>query len=347
MSQLIFFEKDQLNELSKWVDDQSNSQLVVIVDENTKRDCLPLLPESIKNKIDLVSEIPSGESFKTLDTVTKLWTQWTSNQLDRRALVINLGGGVLSDLGGFAASCYKRGIDFINVPTTLLNIVDASLGGKTGIDFQQYKNQIGIFQEAKGVFIYPKFLKTLSKREFRSGFAEIIKYGLVLDKELYAKCKWFDNFSEDDLLAIINQSVMLKRSVVKEDFKECGLRKVLNFGHTIGHAVESYFLKTETILLHGEAIAMGMICEAWLSVQYCDLPLDDAKEIKQMILSIFPKTNIPIDAFKHLITLMYQDKKNNKGIIECSLMGKEIGSFVLGTQVCQKLIEDALRFYAE
>ena len=347
MNQLLQFEKDHLNGLSDWINEQSNTQLVVLVDENTKRYCLPLLPKSIKEKIDILSEIPSGESFKTIETVTKLWHQWTSKQLDRKVLIVNLGGGVLSDLGGFAASCYKRGIDFANIPTTLLNMVDASVGGKTGIDFQEYKNQIGVFQEAKAVFIYPKFLETLPKREFRSGFAEIIKYGLTLDKELYAKCKAFPDFSENDLLAIIKQSVSLKQSVVKKDFKESGLRKVLNFGHTIGHAVESYFLKTENALLHGEAIAIGMICEAWLSVHYCELPLDKAKEIKQMILSIFPKVDIQENAFDRLIVLMAQDKKNKKAAIECSLMGKEIGSFVLGTTVSSKLIRDSFRFYSE
>ena len=347
MSQLLKFEKDHLNELDEWINAQSNTQVVVLVDENTKRDCLPLLPKSMGEKIDLISEIPSGEEFKTIETAVKLWAEWTSNQLDRNALVANLGGGVLSDLGGFAASCYKRGIDFVNVPTTLLNMVDASVGGKTGIDFQEYKNQIGVFQEAKGVFIYPKFLKTLPKREFRSGFAEIIKYGLTLDKELYAQCKAFPEFYKDDLLAIIKKSVTLKQFVVKKDFKENGLRKVLNFGHTIGHAVESHFLKTENTLLHGEAIAVGMICEAWLSVQYCDLPLDRAKEIKQMILSIFPKVDISEESFDHLIALMAQDKKNKKGIIECSLMGKEIGSFVLGTSVSSKLIRNSFQFYAQ
>ena len=236
------------NSLSKF-DISTYSKVAILVDENTKRDCLFKLPQ-IENA--LIIEIKSGEEYKNISTCNFIWEQLTINNFDRNALLINLGGGVIGDIGGFCAATYKRGLKFIHIPTTLLSMVDASVGGKVGIDFKGFKNQIGIFNNPNAVLIYPKFLETLDENELKSGFAEVVKHALILDDSLWLKLK-NTPFTDLDWEYIIYTSVQIKNKIVLADPFEKGERKKLNFGHTFGHAIESYYLEKGTPISHGEA----------------------------------------------------------------------------------------------
>ncbi|MBP6812124.1 MAG: 3-dehydroquinate synthase, partial [Saprospiraceae bacterium] len=256
-----------------WLENQPYSQVFVLCDENTRRHCLPyfLKETGLSEKITL-TEIPSGESKKTLATCEKIWQTMLTAKLDRKSLVVNLGGGVIGDMGGFCAATWKRGVDFIQVPTTLLSMTDAAIGGKTGIDFQGIKNTIGVFQQPVAVFVDPVFLQTLPERELRSGYAEVIKHALIGDSELARQLSDPDSFgiklsesSDQNWLDILQKSIAVKVRVVQEDPLEKGLRMLLNFGHSIGHALESWFLKTEEPLTHGEAVYIGMVCESFFA----------------------------------------------------------------------------------
>jgi 3-dehydroquinate synthase len=316
----------------------------ILVDENTRLHCLPLVHKAIKPS-DII-EIKSGEELKTLDTCIQIWKELTDNQFERKSLLVNLGGGVIGDMGGFCAATYKRGIDFINIPTTLLSQVDASVGGKLGIDFLGFKNHIGVFEDPKKVFIDTKFLNTLPERELRSGFAEVIKHCLIVDATYWEKVSAID-FKDQNWSDIVKHSVDVKKKVVEEDPFEKGLRKILNFGHTIGHAIESYFLqKDEKKLLHGEAIAAGMICETYLSATYCNLPESSVKSIEDYIQKTFGRILISEDDIEEIILLCLQDKKNEKGVINFSLL-KEIGNPVFNVGVEQNEIRKVLQLYAQ
>ncbi|MDT4826539.1 3-dehydroquinate synthase [compost metagenome] len=259
--------------------------------------------------------------------------------------MINLGGGVVTDMGGFVAATYKRGIDFINIPTTLLSQVDASVGGKTGIDIDHVKNMVGTFSQPKAVFIEHRFLETLPQRELLSGFAEMIKHGLIADTAYYQQLKE----SEYTALpaALVYRSVQIKNEVVTTDPFEKGLRKILNFGHTIGHAIESYALANDKQpLTHGEAIAIGMICEAFLSVKYSGLSEDELKDISSYIMGLYPKYAIAEKSKTQLLALMQSDKKNENGIILFSLL-KSLGKCGFNDQVPAHAILESLTYYQQ
>jgi len=266
------------NSLSKF-DISTYSKVAILVDENTKRDCLHKLPK-IENAI--IIEIKSGEEYKNISTCNFIWEQLTINNFDRNSLLINLGGGVIGDMGGFCAATYKRGLDFIHIPTTLLAMVDASVGGKLGIDFKGFKNQIGLFNNPKAVLISPEFLETLAESELKSGFSEVVKHALISDNSLWVKLK-NTPFTDFDWGDIIDTNVQIKNKIVLADPFEKGERKKLNFGHTFGHAIESYYLEKGTPISHGEAVFMGMILETEIS----DLPETEKNEIKNYILSNF------------------------------------------------------------
>jgi 3-dehydroquinate synthase len=318
-------------------------KVAVLVDENTRFHCLPLVHKAIK-PTDII-EIESGEEKKTLDTCVQIWKELTDTRDERKSLLVNLGGGVIGDMGGFCAATYKRGIDFINIPTTLLSQVDASVGGKLGIDFLGFKNHIGTFELPRKVFIDTKFLKTLPERELRSGFAEVIKHCLIADKDYWEIVSVVD-FKDQNWPDIVNHSVKIKKKVVEEDPFEKGRRKILNFGHTIGHAIESYFLqKDEERLLHGEAIAAGMICEAYLSEKYCGLPESSVRSIESYIVKTFGRIRISIGDIDEITKLCLQDKKNEKGIINFSLL-EEIGNSVFNVGIEQNEIRKVLQLYA-
>jgi len=297
------------NCLSK-IDISTYSQVAILVDENSKRDCLDKLPK-IENP--LIIEIKSGEKHKNISTCNLIWKELTINNFDRNALVINLGGGVIGDMGGFCAATYKRGLDFIHIPTTLLAMVDASVGGKLGIDFKGFKNQIGLFANPKTILIYPEFLETLSENELKSGFAEVVKHALISDNSLWVKLK-NTLFTDLDWEDIIDTSVQIKNNIVLADPFEKGERKKLNFGHTFGHAIESYYLEKGTPISHGEAVFMGMILETEIS----DLSETEKNEIKNYIISDFALPYTPKKSNLH--KFLINDKKNQNGKINFTLL---------------------------
>ena len=297
------------NSLSK-LDISTYSKVAILVDENTKRDCLFKLPQ-IENA--LIIEIKSGEEHKNISTCNYIWEQLTINNFDRNALLINLGGGVIGDMGGFCATSYKRGLEFIQIPTTLLAMVDASVGGKLGIDFKEFKNQIGLFNNPKAVLISPEFLETLEESELKSGFAEVVKHALISGNSLWVKLK-NTPYTDLDWKDIIETSIRIKNKIVLADPFEKGERKKLNFGHTLGHAIESYYLEKGTPISHGEAVFMGMILETEIS----DLSVTDKNEIKNYILSNFSLPNTPKKS--HLHKFLINDKKNQNGKINFTLL---------------------------
>ncbi len=307
----IWIGQDSLSKLNV----SKYSKIGILVDENTKEFCLPLLSE-IKESI--IIEIKSGEENKNIDSCNLIWEALSKNSFDRNSLLINLGGGVIGDMGGFCSSTYKRGIDFIQIPTSLLAMVDASVGGKLGIDFNGLKNHVGLFSNPKAVLINPEFLQTLPEDQLKSGFAEVLKHALISDKNLWKEIISVP-FNEMKWEGIIETSINIKNKIVISDPFEKGERKKLNFGHTFGHAVESYYLEKGTPILHGEAIFMGIILESELS----SLSVLEKNDIKNYILSNFSLPYTPSKS--NLLSFMRNDKKNFDKKINFSLL-KEIGN---------------------
>jgi 3-dehydroquinate synthase len=320
------------------------SKIAVLTDENTHRLCLPLLQQQFDTSTWQILKIPAGEQHKNLSTCSEIWKAMLAGNLNRNALLINLGGGVIGDMGGFCAGTYKRGIDFIQMPTTLLSQVDASIGGKLGIDFEYVKNCVGLFQNPQAVFIFPEFLETLDQREVRSGFAEMIKHSLIADARQWEKLSSLIALDVSQLTSMLPASLQIKKKIVEEDPFEKGIRKALNFGHTIGHAIESWLLPSKTPLLHGEAIAIGMICENYLSHQMLDLPQADMEKITQFILTIYGKTAIPTSSYDQLIQLMRKDKKNEAMEINCTLL-HQIGEAAINQDIPEAAIRKSLDYY--
>lgn len=320
------------------------SKIFVFADSNTSEVCLPLFREMLDdfNGFDLIETDP-GEENKNIDFCIGIWKTLLDFGADRKCLMINLGGGVITDMGGFVASTYKRGIDFINIPTTLLSQVDASVGGKTGIDVDNVKNMVGTFTLPQSVFIETAFLKTLPARELLSGFAEMIKHGLIADRNYYQELKNSDYLQIEP--QAIYRSVEIKNEVVTEDPHEKGLRKILNFGHTIGHAVETYALINDAKpLTHGEAIAIGMICEAFLSATNNTLSQDELKDITTYINSLYPPYHLKKESFTQLMELMQSDKKNENGQIMFSLLSG-IGKCEYNCRVSEKDILESFAYF--
>ncbi len=287
--------------------------------------------------------IPAGENNKKLESVGKIWQFLSDNGGDRKSLLINIGGGMLTDLAGFAATTFKRGIDFLNVPTTLLSQVDASVGGKTGINFNGLKNEIGTFKEPVAVIINTDFLKTIDRENFISGFAEMIKHGLIYSPKHLAELQDFDieNIDYDLLQEIIQHSVNVKEYFVSNDPTEKNIRKALNFGHTAGHAFESLAMSQNRPILHGYAVAYGMILELYLSVKKCNFPEQDFTELTHWLLKIYGKFEIKDNDFDVLYELMTHDKKNEAGRINFTLISK-IGQIEINQNCAEDLIYEAL-----
>jgi 3-dehydroquinate synthase len=315
------------------------TKIGVLVDDNTIVVCYPLL-KALLPAHELI-QVPSGEAHKTLATCESIWQRLTDKGFDRHSLLIVLGGGVLGDMGGFCAATFKRGIDFVLMPTTLLSQVDASVGGKLGVDFGSYKNHIGVFQLPVTTLIATDFLKTLPTRELRSGFAEIIKHCLIADKKMWGAIQ-NRPLDEHDWVKLVRHSVKIKSVVVKKDPREAGLRKILNFGHTIGHALEGHFLKTGNRLLHGEAIAAGMVIESHIAFKKGFLKVADLQDLTKYIMAVFGKINIPENA--QWLPLMKQDKKN-KGNTILMAMPKPIGKAIWDVAVSEKEIREATDYY--
>ena len=342
---LIVFGNKGLELLKSLILKNNYSKLFVLVDENTRKNCLSFFLKQLENSFKInVLEIKSGEVNKNIETCEYLWNELSNQGADRKSALINLGGGVICDLGGFVASTFKRGISFYNVPTTLLSMVDASVGGKTGIDFGLLKNQIGIFNEPKMVLIFSKWLKTLDKRQILSGFAEMLKHGLILDKIYWDKLSSLKTVDINNIDKMIYNSVVLKNSIVLKDLKERNIRKVLNFGHTLGHAVESSYLGSKRELLHGEAIAIGMILESFLSYKILRLSYRDLINITKTIIYFFKKIKIDNSKIIEIINLLKHDKKTVEGKINFVLLNG-ISNTKIDVLVDKNLINDAFKFY--
>jgi 3-dehydroquinate synthase len=318
------------------------SKIIVLTDTNTKRLCYPIIKDSLLKHT--VITVKHGEENKNLQTCEIIWSAMTEAQLDRYALMINLGGGVIGDMGGFCAATYKRGIDFIQIPTTLLSQVDASVGGKLGIDFQGFKNHLGVFTLPNAVLIDPIFLKTLSEREKRSGFAEILKHCLIQDVNKWNEIRGKD-LADQNLPDLIAHSVEIKKKVVEKDPTEKGLRKILNFGHTLGHAIETFFLpQGKKRLFHGEAIATGMVCESYIAYKRGLIDERTLEQIEEFIFSIYGKVDIAEADFDAIIELTLQDKKNKGKEVRFSLINAA-GSCLYDIVVTKNEMKKALEYY--
>lgn len=331
---------DSSSYLNRYLSENNYSKICIIVDENTHSNCLKKIEGDINFDYDIF-KIDSGEEEKNLVTCSKVWNFLTENLYDRKSLIINLGGGVICDMGGFVASTFKRGVDFVNIPTTLLAQVDASVGGKLGIDFNSYKNQIGIFKIPNLIIVDTKFLSSLSERELRSGYAEVIKHCLINDatkfKEI-TKINWKDNNWEE----IVRHSILIKSEVVENDLTEEGLRKILNFGHTIGHAIETTYLEKKNKFFHGEAIAIGMICESYISFHKKMLSENELNTISGYILSVF-KSN-KIEYHEEILKNAKHDKKNFNKKIMISLL-EEVGKCNFDFEVSEDEIKKSIEYY--
>ncbi len=321
----------------------SYSQVFVLVDENTEKYCVHLLDKYLFDT--KVIKISSGEQHKNIETTQFIWNEFQRLNADRHSVLINLGGGVIGDIGGFCASTFKRGFDFINVPTTLLAMIDSSIGGKLGIDFNGYKNAIGLIKNPKAVYINPDFLNTLPKDEIVNGYAEILKHALIANEDFWEKLLATNIDDRQKISSIIIENIKIKTKIVAKDPYEESTRKALNFGHTIGHAIESYSLKHDSKpLKHGECVAIGMICEAFLSREMIDLSNKELKSISDQVLKYFPKYSLRSVLSPDLIKLMYHDKKNMGEGINFTLL-KRIGKASINHICSEHQIARALNYY--
>lgn len=345
----IYINKGISRDLNRFFKAAKNrySRIFILVDEHSLKFCYPQLVNEVDAFKDAeIIEIESGEESKNIEVCTQIWATLSEYGADRRSLFVNLGGGVIGDMGGFIASTFKRGITYINIPTTLLAQVDASVGGKTGIDLFHLKNEIGLFCTPAAVFADTTFLNTLDRRQLLSGFAEIIKHALIADAGYWEQVKAFDLSELSAIASLITASVTIKNSIVTVDPREQGLRKVLNFGHTIGHALETYSLENDEHkpLLHGEAVAAGMVCEAYLSAELCKLDRAQLGEITQFILQRYEPLKLGRADHVRLLELMKHDKKNDKGDIHFSLLSA-IGKCEINKTAKASQIVDALNYY--
>ena len=343
----VHFNAIGYEKLNNYLKDNLFSKLFIIVDINTHVYCLPHFMSNLETDLECeIIEIEAGETHKNIDTCVGVWNALSELGADRKSLIINLGGGVVTDLGGFVACTFMRGLKYINVPTSLLAMVDASVGGKTGIDLGALKNQVGVISSGDMVIVDTGFLETLPQNHLKSGLAEMLKHGLIYDPSYWNKFLNLKDLTTGDLDALIHQSVEIKNNIVSEDPNEHGIRKTLNFGHTLGHAIESYFLSNSgrDELLHGEAIAIGMIMEAYLSSELLGFSKNDLETVKNTFLKIFKKVNIASSDHSAIIDLLKYDKKNDHGNINFVLL-KNIGEPRIDCLVEDDLIIKAFEYY--
>ena len=337
-------ERDLVNAIAECEHDK----IFILTDQTTHDMCLPKLQNFLCLKGAQSIVIKAGDTNKTLDSLAEVWTALSQGGATRHSLMINLGGGMVTDLGGFAASTFKRGIDFINIPTTLLAMVDASVGGKTGINFGGLKNEIGVFSDSKFVIINTQFLDTLDHDNICSGYAEMLKHGLISDNKHWAELVGF-NLAQPDLAQLqrmVAESIKVKERIVTEDPHEHGIRKALNLGHTVGHALESFAMKHGRPVLHGYAVAYGMVCELYLSARKTDFPTDKMHQTVRFILDHYGRLPYTCDDYPELLELMRHDKKNTSGIINFTLLGG-IGDIRINQTATKEDIEEALDFLRE
>lgn len=341
MTDNIVFSTDPAADLKAFLQQKSYSKVAVLLDEHTSVHCYPAIsPVLPPHKI---IQVPSGEEHKNLTTCEVIWSNMTDDNLDRHSVLIVLGGGVLGDMGGFCAATYKRGIDFILIPTTLLSQVDASIGGKLGIDFNHFKNHIGVFQTPALTLLHSGFLKTLPPSEKRSGFAEVIKHALIADHSVWTEIRKH-SLEDQPWKTLLEHSVGVKLNVVRTDPYEKGLRKILNAGHTIGHAVETHLLQNDRKILHGEAVAVGLCSEAFLAKEKGMLKEVEFKEIVEYVLRVFGKVVLMEQDDEPIVKLASQDKKNKENRILCVLL-EGIGNARWDCEIRADEVKRALAFY--
>jgi len=339
----VYFGGRASHRLNEIIRDSAYSKIAVLCDSNTQEKCLPHflaeLPNLAIENLEII-ELEPGEGNKSLEVLAQLWDAFGALGLDKQSLLINLGGGVITDLGGFAAATYMRGMDFINFPTSLLAMADASVGSKTGINFSGFKNRIGLFADPIMVGILPDFLATLEQSEFQSGWAEMLKHGLIADgshfEELIHLKPDFESITE----SLIKHTIEIKAAVVLSDKGEQGQRKILNFGHTLGHALESFYQSEGNGITHGHAVALGMQIELLLSSQYSGLDEHQAKAAKEALARQYPFPNQSIDK-EELLNLVLGDKKNQAGEIRFALLSS-IGKAEFDVSVTQEAILNVL-----
>jgi 3-dehydroquinate synthase len=335
---------DLIQKLDEFIEFEKYSKVFVITDSNLEKFHLETIKKSTKVKIEKIVFQP-GEENKNIETTQQIWNELLRLGADRKSLVINLGGGVLGDLGGFAASTYMRGISFFQIPTTLLAQVDASIGGKVGINFHGVKNLVGSFNQPIGVICDISTLKTLPDREFAEGFGEVIKHGLIFDKKYFefVTSKKPREFSEEELLEIVAGSCKIKANIVGSDEKEEEKRKLLNFGHTIGHAIEAVSLKTENPILHGEAIGLGMVAEGYISMKLGLITADDLEIIKSSLVKAGLLVKYESKNIEELIEKTKSDKKTESGVVKWTLL-QSLGEAIINQGVTESLVKESLKY---
>lgn len=358
MERGVIISKDLKTELDNAISKCGHDKLFVLTDEITKVKCWPIIQDYHRLEGAHLITIKATDTHKNINSVAQVWYALQRGGATRHSCMINLGGGMVTDLGGFAASTFKRGIGFINIPTTLLAMVDASVGGKTGINFGGLKNEIGVFNNARFVIIDTDFLQSLDATNIRSGYAEMLKHGLISNEEHWSELLRFDLSNPDleHLKTMVAESVQVKERIVKGDPKEQGLRKALNLGHTFGHAFESLSLKSTLHspkernsarpLLHGYAVAFGLVCELYLSSIKLGFPADKMQQTVRFIRDYYGTYNITCDDYPELISLMTHDKKNTAGTINFTLLG-DIGDIRINQTATEKEMKEALDFFRE
>jgi 3-dehydroquinate synthase len=336
-------------DLDRFLGTLKYDRLFILMDTNTKEKCYPLISDILPAQAARLICIPPGDTHKNMEQLSAVWQILSDEGASRNSLLINLGGGMITDLGGFAGATFKRGIQTVNIPTTLMASVDASVGGKTGINFNGLKNEIGSFHPPAGVFIDCRFLRTLDRDNLLSGYAEMIKHALISSMEIYTSVLSFDLDSPVDyavLNQMVAQSVAVKERIVEKDPKEKGIRKALNLGHTIGHAIESLSFKINYPLLHGHAVAIGLVCELYLSYRQCGFPSDRLTQVTRYIKTHYSPFFFDCKAYGSLYEWMTHDKKNENGIINFTLLS-DIGEIQINRSVNKELIIESLDFYRE
>lgn len=347
MKQRVIISRHLKTELAKAIAECEHDRIFVLVDETTNKLCWSLVKDYLCLKDAQTIIIGATDRRKNLDTLVHVWESLQQGKATRHSLLINLGGGMVTDLGGFAASTYKRGINFINIPTTLLAMVDASVGGKTGINFGGLKNEIGVFNDAEFVLLDTNWLRTLDEANIRSGYAEMLKHGLIADDTMWAELINF-NLAQPDLrqlASMLDKSVRIKERIVAEDPHEKGIRKALNLGHTFGHAFESWAMKRQPIL-HGYAVAFGLIAELYLATTQTDFPTERMRQTVNFIRAYYGSLPITCNDYPELIELMHHDKKNRGNEINVTLLGG-IGDIRIDQTITEEDIKEALDFFRE
>lgn len=353
MEQNIVFSENLNREIATAISECEHDRVFVLVDKTTEKACWPVIANYFSLKKATLITIPDTDTHKTIESLSHVWSSLQKGGATRHSCLINLGGGMVTDLGGFAASTFKRGIDFINIPTTLLAMVDASVGGKTGINFGGLKNEVGVFNNAKFVILDTTFLKTLDAQNVRSGYAEMLKHGLISNEAHWAELLRFplDKATEPQSLKalqnLVAESVAVKKHIVEVDPHENGIRKALNLGHTVGHALESFAMRhASSPLLHGYAVAFGIVCELYLSCVKTGFPTDKMRQTVQFIQQHYGNVNITCDDYDELIELMTHDKKNTAGTINFTLLGG-IGDIRINQTATIEQIKESLDFLRE